>query len=301
MTRTSRWRLTSALAWAGVLVACSFASDVSAQDAPRPVPELKARVTDEVGVLDVAARTALESRLADFETRKGAQIAVLIVPTTAPEAIEPYAIRVVDAWKLGRRGVDDGALLLVATQDRTVRIEVGRGLEGALTDLTANRIIDELIVPRFRAGDFAGGIETGVDRMLRVVDGEPLPVPDRGGSEGEGRSTGDLFGLVLILVFVVSAVLRAIFGRLVGSLVTGGLAGGVAWLVSGALLAAVGAAALAFMLALVLGVLPASALASHGRFGRGGAWGGGFGGGFGGGGFGGGGGGFGGGGASGRW
>lgn len=272
-----------------------------AQEGLQPVPALESRVTDRVGVLDAAARSALESRLADFESRKGAQIAVLIISTTAPEAIEPYAIRVVDAWKLGRRGIDDGALLLVAIDDRAVRIEVGRGLEGALTDLTANRIIDELIVPRFRAGDFAGGIETGVDRILRVVDGEPLPEPDRGWQGGKGSGLGDLLGMLLVVVLVVSAVLRAIFGRLLGSLVTGGLAGGVAWWVSGAVLAAFGAAMVAFILALVLGVVPAGAMATRGRHGRGGYWGGGFGGGGFGGGFGGGGGGFGGGGASGRW
>lgn len=295
------WVLLWALLSASVLAAGSLAR---AQAGAQPVPALESRVTDRVGILDAAARATLESRLAEFETRKGAQIAVLIVPSTAPEAIEAYAIRVVDAWKLGRRGVDDGALLLVATDDRAVRIEVGRGLEGALTDLTANRIIDELIVPRFRAGDFAGGIETGVDRMLRVVEGEPLPEPDRGWQGGKGGGLGDLLGMLFVVVLVVSAVLRAIFGRFVGSLVTGGLAGGVAWLVSGAVLAALGAGMFAFILALVLAVMPVGALAAHGR--RGGHWGGGFGGGgFGGGGFGGGfgggGGGFGGGGASGRW
>lgn len=265
------------------------------QQGLQPIPALQARVTDRVGLLDASARAALEARLTDFETRKGSQIAVLIVPSTEPEAIEQYSIRVVDAWKLGRRGIDDGALLLVASEDRAVRIEVGRGLEGALTDLAANRIIDEIIVPQFRSGDFAGGIIAGVDRMIRVVDGEPLPEPEPGWSDKSGGSPGDLIGLLFFVVLAVSAMLRAILGRFLGSLATGSVIGAVAWFASGTLLAAIGAGVLAFIFALVLGFVPASALSSRGRRG-------GFGSGhWGGGGFGGGGGGFGGGGASGRW
>ncbi len=134
--------------------------------AEQPVPPLAARVTDETGTLTAAERATLEQSLKDFETRKGSQIAVLIVPTTQPETIEQYSIRVVEQWKLGRANVDDGALLIIAKNDRALRIEVGYGLEGVLTDATSRRIIDELIVPSFRRGDFYGGVSAGVGRML---------------------------------------------------------------------------------------------------------------------------------------
>ena len=140
-----------------------------------PVPQLAARVTDLTGTLNAAQTQALSSRLEAFEQKKGAQIAILIVPTTQPESIEQYGIRVVDAWKLGRKNVDDGALLLVAKDDRALRIEVGYGLEGALNDAVAHRIIDEIIVPEFKAGDYYRGIDAGVDAMMRIVSGEPLP------------------------------------------------------------------------------------------------------------------------------
>ena len=130
-----------------------------------PVPALAARVTDLTGTLTPEQVAALDSKLGSFEQAKGSQVAVLVVPTTRPEEIEQYAIRLADAWKLGRKGVDDGAILLVARDDRKVRIEVGYGLEGVLPDATANRIIDEDIVPRFRSGDYYGGIDAGVDRI----------------------------------------------------------------------------------------------------------------------------------------
>jgi uncharacterized protein len=130
------------------------------------IPPLTARVTDQTATLSPATTAALEASLAAFEARKGSQIAVLIVPTTAPESIEQYALRVAETWKLGRKGVDDGALLLVAKDDRTLRIEVGYGLEGALTDITAKRIVAEIITPRFRDGDFDGGVKAGVERMV---------------------------------------------------------------------------------------------------------------------------------------
>src|ERR1700761_9128960 len=141
------------------------------------VPPLSGRVVDQTGTLSADDAAALTQRLKDLETRKGAQVAVLIVPTTQPEAIEQFSIRVAEAWKVGRRKIDDGALLVVAKEDRKLRIEVGYGLEGALPDVTARRIIDEIIVPHFRTGDFAGGISAGVDRIIRIIDGEPLPKP----------------------------------------------------------------------------------------------------------------------------
>jgi uncharacterized protein len=267
----------------------------------QPVPPLESRVTDLVGALTSAERSSLESKLADFEARKGAQIAVLIVPTTQPEAIEQYSIRVVEAWKLGREKPDDGALLLVAMQDRALRIEVGRGLEGALTDLVANRIIDETITPRFREGDFAGGIASGVERMIAVVDGEPLPEPEQHWDGPQGL--GGMLPILFFVVFFASTILRAIFGRALGSIATGGVVGGLAWIATQVLGLAVGVGLAGLVLSLFLGFGNGgrwSSLPRHGGWNTGG-WGGRSGGGGFGGGFGGGGGSFGGGGASGRW
>lgn len=264
------------------------------------VPPLKARVTDLAGVLTGAQRTALEERLAAFEAKKGSQIAVLAVPTTQPETIEQYGIRVAESWKLGRKGVDDGALLLVAVKDRAVRIEVGYGLEGVLPDAIARRIIDEEIVPRFRAGDFYGGIEAGVGRMIRVVEGEPLPPPRARAPAGQGLGLQEFFVLGMLFVFVGGGILRAMFGRVLGSGVVGTVGGFVAWLLAGSLLAAI---VLGLLMALFSAVAGAGSRFPGGRGGwyPGGGWSSRGGGGFGGGGFGGGGGGFGGGGASGRW
>ena len=275
----------------------------SALRADVAIPPLTARVTDLTGTLSGEAVTRIESKLANLEAKKGSQLAVLIVPTTQPEEIEQFGIRVEDAWKLGRKGVDDGAILIVAKNDRRVRIEVGYGLEGALPDAIANRIIAETITPHFKLGDFDGGVEAGVDQMISVVNGEPLPEPDR---KWERRSgLGHLLPLLLVVVFVASGVLRALFGRLVGSVATGGLAGGLAWALSHVLPIGVGAGVVAFLFALLAGAASRGWSAGRGwgggfGSGLGGGFGGGFGGG-GGGGFSGGGGGGGGGGASGSW
>ncbi|NLP63686.1 TPM domain-containing protein [Paraburkholderia sacchari] len=258
------------------------------------VPSLTSRVTDETRTLTDEQRLTLEQTLNDFEAQKGAQISVLIVPTTQPETIEQYSIRVVEQWKLGRKNVDDGVLLIIAKNDRTLRIEVGYGLEGALTDATSNRIIDETIVPRFRQGDFYGGISSGIDSIMHVVNGEPLPAPpERQGSAGGSRG---LLPVLLMVTVIAGGILRAVFGRLPGALVTGGLIGLLAWFFSGAVLVAVTAGAIALMFTLL-----GSGMGAYvgGRFIGGGS------GRFGGGSnrdiFRGGGGGFGGGGASGRW
>jgi len=263
------------------------------------VPPLAARVTDLTGTLSGDAVNRLEAQLTALESAKGSQVAVLIVPTTQPEDIEQYGIRVAEQWKLGRKGVDDGAILLVAKNDRRVRIEVGRGLEGALPDVTANRIITETITPRFKTGDYDGGVQAGIDKIIAVVNGEPLPEPDH---QWERHGDfGNLLPLLLVVVFVASGVLRSLFGRLFGSLATGGLAGAIAWLLSHLLPIGVGAGVLGFLFALLLGP-------SRGWTAGGGGWGGGLGGlggrgggGGGGGGFSGGGGSFSGGGASGSW
>ena len=266
------------------------------------VPPLKGRVTDLTGTLKPEQVASLEQLLGSFEARKGSQIAVLMVPTTAPEAIEQYALRVAEQWKIGRKKVDDGAILVVAKDDRTLRIEVGYGLEGALNDATASRIIREVIVPRFREGDFFGGISAGVDRMIRVIDGEPLPAPAKA-APAVGDGVLQILPVLLILAVVAGAILRRMLGRFVGSAATGGVVGGLAWLLAGTLAIALLAGIVAFFFTLVSGV-GGSGRRYYGGF-PGGGWGGG---GWGGGGFGGGGGGFsggggsfGGGGASGRW
>jgi uncharacterized protein len=269
------------------------------------IPPLKARVTDLTGTLSAQQREALEQTLAEFEKRKGAQIAVLMVPTTQPETIEEYAVRVEEAWKLGRKGVDDSALLVVAKNDRRLRIEVGYGLEGALPDAIAKRIIDNDITPRFKQGDFYGGIRAGVDRIMRVAEGEKLPPPAAHGPAPNGFHPE--FLIVLIFAIVVGGtVLRALFGRVAGSGLGGAVAGFVGWMFIGSLAIAivVGAFVFAFLLASGVGGgyrrsgWGGGPWLGGGGFGGGGFGGGGFGGG---GGFSGGGGGSGGGGASGSW
>lgn len=255
------------------------------------IPPLTARVTDLTATLDAAQIQSLDTLLAAFETKKGTQFAVLIVPTTQPESIEQFGIRVVEAWKLGRKNVDDGALLLVAKDDHTLRIEVGYGLEGVLNDATAHRIIDELIVPSFKRGEFYAGIDSGLSAMMQVVDGEPLPEPKRAAASGKYDIESLLF-IAFGLVMVVGGMLRALLGRFPAALLMGGALGLLAWLTIAPLLVAVLAGIAAFVFVLLGG-------SGHGLGGFGGGsygGGGGFGGGFAGGG-----GGFGGGGASGRW
>ncbi|MBY0381895.1 MAG: YgcG family protein [Xanthobacteraceae bacterium] len=270
------------------------------------VPPLTARVIDQTGTLTPDQTANLEQKLKDFEARKGSQIAVLIVPTTQPEDIAQYSIRVVDQWKLGRKGIDDGALLIVAKNDHRLRIEVGYGLEGALNDATSNRIISEIITPKFKEGDFAGGIGDGVDRMIGVIDGEPLPAPKpphQRLSSDKIDELGQLFPVILILTIVLGGILRSTLGRLPGSIVTGGGVAVAAWLFIGVWTIAGLAGVMAFAFTLF-----GDLIFSGGNF-PGGGYGGGYrrggsdwsGGGGGGGGFSGGGGGFGGGGASGNW
>lgn len=262
-----------------------------------PVPRLTARVTDQTGTLAPDQVRGLEQRLQTFEAAKGSQVAVLIVPTTQPETIEQYALRVVEAWKLGRRNVDDGALLIVAKNDRTLRIEVGYGLEGALPDAIAKRIIEEIIVPIFRAGDFAGGIEAGLEHIIKVIEGEPLPEPKRPSSPSL-PSTPDNLVVLVIFLFMFGNVLRAWLGRFLGGTVGGGLAAVLLWGFTGMLVLGVLVGVLVFVLILLGG---SSGGRSRGGWSSGsGSYRGG-GGGFRSGGFSGGGGSFGGGGASGRW
>ncbi|HEX6570562.1 MAG TPA: YgcG family protein [Steroidobacteraceae bacterium] len=277
--------------------------------APVDVPPLTAPVTDLTRTLTPDQASALEAKLRAFEQTQGSQVAVLIVPTTQPDEIEQYSIRVVEQWKLGRGKVDDGALLLVALNDRRVRIEVGYGLEGALPDATANRIIQQDIVPAFKRGDYYGGISVGVDRIMRVIEGEPLPEPEISPPAADVPGLFTLLPLLFIFALVGGSVLRRMFGRVGGALATGGLVGFLTWMLIAILGISIAAGIVAFVFSLLGGLGGGGGRGGwyssrHSRGwghpgGFGGGWGGG--GGFGGGGWSGGGGGFGGGGASGGW
>lgn len=259
------------------------------------VPPLTGHVIDQTGTLTAEQKATLEQTLTAFEARKGSQLAVLMVASSAPEEIEQYALRVAEQWKLGRRRVDDGAILVVAKNDRAMRIEVGYGLEGALGDLTSKRIISETILPRFKSQDFYGGITAGVDQVIRVVDGEPLPAPSARSSQGVG-DVQQYAPMLFILALAVGGVLRATLGKVPGSLVTGGVVAVIAWFVVGAISMALVAGVVAMFVTLLGGGMLGHGMGGHyGGGGRGGGMG------RGGGGFSGGGGGFGGGGASGRW
>ena len=255
------------------------------------LPTLTERVTDLTGTLSPDERASLTASLTALEKDKGAQVAIVMLPTTQPEAIEQFSIRLADAWKIGRKGVDDGVIIIVAKNDRKMRIEVGYGLEGAIPDAIAKRIAAEQMGPRFREGDFAGGLKAAVATLDKVIRGEPLPAPVVKTAES-GTDPGDALTFLLI-VFFMAGVIRSMFG-LLGSLAVSGVAGWLAWTVFASLGVAGGAALVAFVLSFIR--LGRGGWSSGGR----GGFGGGFGG-SGGGGFSGGGGGFGGGGASGNW
>lgn len=275
--------------WA--LLACTAGGAVRALADPVAVPTLSRPVTDFSGTLDRAQVAQLEARLLAFEQRQGSQIAVLIVPTTQPEAIEQFAIRVAEQWKIGRRNIDDGAILVVARNDRALRIEAGYGLEGALNDATSKRIIDDIIVPRFRQDNFYGGIDAGIDAMMTVIAGEPLPPPNRVNAADGEAGWRQLLPAALVAAMVFGGILRVVLGRVVGATVTGGLIGAAAWLFAGMLSIALLAGLLGFLFTL-LGGGRGGMYPGHGPAPGGGRHGGGWSGG---------GGGFGGGGASGRW
>ena len=260
-----------------------------------PVPPLTGHVIDQTGTLTAEQKATLEQTLTAFESRKGSQLAVLMVATSAPEEIEQFALRVAEQWKLGRKRVDDGAILVVAKDDRAMRIEVGYGLEGALTDLTSKRIVSETLLPRFKSQDFYGGITAGVGQIIRVIDGELLPAPGNK-PVGDTGNVQQYVPVLFILALAVGGVLRAALGKVPGSLVTGGVVAVMAWFVVGAVSMALGAGVIALFVTLLSGGIGGRGFGGYyGGGGRGGS------GGSGGGGFSGGGGGFGGGGASGRW
>jgi uncharacterized protein len=276
-------------------------------DGLAPIPQVRARVTDITGTLNAAERSALEAKLAAFEQQTGGQLAVLLVPTTQPEPIEAYTIRVAEAWKIGRKGQDNGALLVVAKDDRKLRLEVGYGYEGVLTDAMSKRIIAETIAPFFRQGQFAAGINAGVDRIIGVIGKDPSAVAPPSRSTPKRPQAGIDFGSLLVFLLIalpiLGSLLRRIFGKVGGATVGAGIVGTGAAVLGGSILIGVVAAIVAWALLLFIGM--GSGLVASGRRGSGpgpwigGGWGGGGGGG--GGGWGGGGGGFGGGGASGGW
>jgi uncharacterized protein len=302
--RASHW----APAFAGATMlwlAATFAAFAATPSEPVPVPKLAARVTDQTGTLTAAERDSIEARLRAFEEQKGSQIAVLLVPSIGSEAIEEFAGRVTDEWKLGRKGVDDGVLFVVAKQERKIRIQTGRGVQGTLTDALSKRIVADIVAPKFRSGDFAGGIEAGVDAIMKAIEGEALALPE---AKKSGRkvdtisSYQNFLWLGFFLVPIVASILRSIVGRFFGAGLTSGITGIAAWLVFGSLAFGAAAAFLAFLLTLFTGGGRSGGWIPGG-FGGGGFGGGGFGGGGGGGagGFSGGGGGFDGGGASGDY
>jgi uncharacterized protein len=294
------WRSARSAAVASLVLAlCAAAPAADAEVAIPPV----ARVTDLTGTLTPEQKAALEQTLGALEASKGSQIAVLMLPSTAPEEIEAYSIRVASAWKLGRKGVDDGVVVVVAKDDRRFRVEVGKGLEGAITDLDASRIESEFLRPRFRAGDFYGGIKDGVDRLVALINGEPLPAPPPRRAARGGIPHG-LLPILLIAGLFGAPILRALLGRPAGAAATGGIVGFIAWMITATMGIAAVAAIAAFLFTLIGGLGGGNRFGGGfgglGGFGGGGFGGGGFGGG-GGGGFSGGGGGFSGGGASGSW
>lgn len=307
------WRA-SCINVAGILLAVisCFAVTLSAAPAStstaaagnfQTVPKLQKRVTDLTGSLAPADEAKIESRLKDFEAKKGAQIAVLLVDTTQPEPVFDYAARVFSEWKLGRKGIDDGVLFVVAKGDRKMQILTGPGISGVMTDAVSKRIIAEIVSPKFRSGDFAGGIDDGVAKMISVIDGEALPPPPD--KRVATKSTGgyeNFFVLAIFAAMIVGPMLRAVLGRFLGATATGGVTGAAAWFIAGGLAIPIVSGVLVFLGVLLVGSMGSGlGLGGSGR----GGWlsGGGFGGGgsSGGGGFSGGGGSFDGGGASGDW
>lgn len=292
-------RMVAAIAWGVILLmgpTVVFAQQLA-------VPALTAHVIDTTGTLDAGQTQQLESKLTTFEQSNGSQVVVLMVPTTQPEDIASYANRVASSWKIGRKEVGDGLLLIVAKDDRRVRIEVARTLEGAIPDLMASRVINQAITPLFKQGNFAGGVDAGVNQILALIKGEALPLPTTDRAQVAGFDWMDLAIFMFIAVPVVGGVARSILGSQMGSLVTAGVAGGIAMLVTASAVIAIVAAMAAFILSLFAG---ARHLGGHGGGSGGSGFGGGSGGSFGGrsggGGFSSGGGGsFGGGGASGGW
>ncbi|RTL54935.1 MAG: YgcG family protein [Rhodocyclaceae bacterium] len=256
------------------------------------IPPLSSRVTDLTGTLDAGQKAQLETALQQIEAAKGAQIGILLLPSVKPETIEQYGIRLAEAWKLGRKGVDDGLIIIVAKADRRMRIEVGYGLEGNIPDAVAKRIVSEEMAPRFKQGDYFGGLQAAVQALsARIGDSGGAPPTDAGQAEQDDGASWFSDHATLLFFFIFGAgVLHALLG-VMGYVVVAGIAGVIAFLATASWLIALGAAVAVFLLSLLgLGRM------GGGGFSSGGGWGSSSDGGFSGGG-----GGFGGGGASGDW
>ena len=227
--------------------------------AQQSVPPLTGHVVDATGTLSAPQRQQMEAKLAAFEQSRGAQIVILLVPSTQPEDIASYSNRVANEWKIGRREVGDGLLLVVASNDHKVRIEVAKTLEGAIPDLAAKRIIDDAITPRFRQGDFAGGLTAAADQIMARISGEALPAP-RAASKGSaaGFQWTDLAVFMFIAVPVLATIARRVLGTKLGALATGAVVGVLALLLTASLLLASLAAVGALLYSLFSGLLPAS-------------------------------------------
>lgn len=189
--------------------------------AQQPVPKLAALVTDQAGMLDAGQRQKLEAVLTDYQTRTGSQIAVLTVNTTEPEQIEQYSIRVADAWKLGRKGIDDGVLILVAKDNpaalRRLRIEAGRGVQGVLTDAKSKQILQDVIAPYFRNQQFYEGLVAGVGAVATLLNKEQFPAPPQAQQKPASQPSADGIGwlpMILIGIFVLASIFRPRGSRL---------------------------------------------------------------------------------------
>ena len=227
----------------------------AAEGDPQPIPKLDRRVMDQTATLSAAEEARIAARLKEFEARKGAQIAVLIVGTTQPEAIFDYSLRVAEAWKLGRKGVDDGVLFVIAKNDRKMQILTGPGLQGTLTDAMSKRIIGEIVGPKFRGGDFAGGIEQGVEKMIAVLQGEALPAPPKKRVAVQSVNYQGFLMLGLVAAMVVGPLLRSLLGRFFGASATGAVTGAAAWLLAGGLAFPIIAGVIIFMVVLLMGAM----------------------------------------------
>jgi len=270
---------------------------VQAQD-PLPVPALTGHIMDSSGTLAAGDVASIEQQLAALEQRSGTQMVVLLLPSTGPEDIFSYANRVANVWKIGRKDVGDGLLIVVAVQDRRMRIEVAKTLEGAIPDLAAKQIIEREMTPAFKRGDYAGGLKQAIDALGQRITGEHLPEPAQPTAEGSARSgfnLGDNWSLLLFGVLVVSQMLRRLFGRGPGAVIAGMAGAGLAYVLTASLMLALGVGVAALVWGLLSGLASPGLNSGLGRGRGGGGWGGG--GGF----SSGGGGDFGGGGASGKW
>lgn len=247
--------------WAVLAVHGAYA----AEGDPQPIPKLDKRVIDMTATLSAADEARIAGRLKEFEAKKGAQIAVLIVGTTQPEAIFDYSLRVAESWKLGRKGVDDGVLFVIAKNDRKMQILTGPGLQGSLTDAMSKRIISEVVGPKFRAGDFAGGIEQGVEKMIGVLQGEALPPPQKKRVASQGINFEGFLILGFVAALIAGPLLRSLLGRFVGAAATGGVTGAAAWWLAGGMLFPLIAGVVIFFIVLMMGAMNFSS-------GRGGGW-----------------------------